>query len=149
MKTPIYLTYKFWKKHLKNAFALLFSGTLLTAIVFVYLMSSREAFARSIYSEYECVGHHDIIIGNSNDEVLNKITEGKSGYYYGFINVLGTMGNGINSFPYGTVHDEHNIYFVPLDEGRMPETVDELAIDRGVLELLSWAGKCGDSIFIG
>ena len=146
MKTPIFLCAKFWKKHIKNALALLFAGTLLTAVVFVHFMSSREAAVRDVYSCYEASGRYEVIIGNSNDRVLGKLTEGKSGYNYGFINVLGTMGNAVNSYLYGTVSDEHDIYFIPLDEGRMPETADELAVDRGVLNALFWAGKCGDRI---
>ena len=146
MKTSVYLVLKYWKKHKKNLAALLFSGVLLTAIVFVHFMSSREAAVRDVYSCYEASGRYEVIIGNSNDEVLGKLTDGKSGYNYGYMNVLGTMGNAVNSYLYGNVNDEHDIYFIPLDEGRMPETADELAVDRGVLEALFWAGKCGDSI---
>lgn len=148
MKTSVYLVLKYWQKHKKNLAAVLFSGVLLAAVVFVYYIISRETFARRIYGVYEHKGRQDIIIGNSNDEVLNTITAGKSGYNYGFINVLGRMGNAVNSFPYGTVYDERDVYFIPLDEGRMPETADELAADRGVLDLLFWAGKCGDSIYL-
>lgn len=146
MKTSIYLVLKYWNKHKKNLAAVMFSGVLLTAVVFVYYITARETFARRIYGVYEHKGRQDIIIGNSNDEVLNTITEGKSGYNYGFINVLGRMGNAVTSFCYGTIYDEHNVYFVPLDEGRMPESANELAADRGALDLLFWAGKCGDSI---
>lgn len=46
MKTIALITMKYWKKHLKSAVALLFSGVLLTAIIFAALMSLREECVR-------------------------------------------------------------------------------------------------------
>ena len=146
MKTPIYLILKYWKKHKKNAAVLLFSGVLLTAVVFVTLMSKREENARFFHEVYDAYGHYDVLIANSDDEILVKATEGYSGYDYGVMYVYGKMGYGGNYFEYGTLDDEHNIWHVPLDEGRMPETEDEIAAVSTVLDACFWVGKCGDTI---
>lgn len=146
MKTSVYLVLKYWKKHKKNAAALMFSGVLLTAIVFVTLMSKREESARFFHEVYDTYGHYDVLIANSDDEILAKATEGYSGYDYGAMYVYGKMGYGGNFFEYGTIKDEHNIWHVPLDEGRMPETADEIAAVSTVLDACYWVGKCGDTI---
>ena len=146
MKTSVYLVLKYWRKHKKNAAALLFSGVLLTALVFVTLILQREAYVRDLDSRHDGQGAFDVIIGNSNDEILAKVTEGKNKFTYGYINVLGEMGNAANRFLYGTIYDEHNLYHAPLAEGRMPETSSEIVTDTDTLSALYWVGKCGDSI---
>lgn len=146
MKTLIYITLKYWKKHIKSALAVLFSGVLLTAVIFVTLMSMREETVRSRHKIYDTYGHYDVLIANSDDEILAKATKGKWGYNYGVMYVLGEMGTADSRFFYGTIEDEHDLWHVPLDEGRMPETADELAVDRAVLDTFYWVGKCGDTI---
>ncbi len=146
MKTYIYLTLKYWRKHKKNAAALLFSGVLLTAVIFVILMSARESVVRDFHRWCDLDGNYDVLIANSDDETLAKATEGRSGYNYGVMYVYGKMGIDDDRFEYATIKDEHNIWHTPLEEGRMPETADEIAIDRGVLKKFHWAGKCGDTI---
>ena len=146
MKTSVYLVLKYWQKHKKNFAVLIFSSVLLTALVFVTLILQREVYVRALESERDSVGAFDIIIGNSNDELLAKVTEGKTKYTYGYINVLGEMGSPTARFLYGTIHDEHDLYHLPLDEGRMPETSSEIAIDTDTLSALYWVGKCGETI---
>ena len=96
MNTHIYLTIKYWKKHRKNAAALLFAGILLTAVVFVTLMSYREKFVRQCHVYFDVDGHFDLLIANSDDELLSEILNGEKGYRddynYGFINVFGKIG---------------------------------------------------------
>lgn len=146
MKKSAYLILKYWHKHKKNAAALLFSGMLLTTVVFVTLMLKREEYARFFHEVYDAHGHYDVLIANSDDEILAKAAEGYSGYNYGVMYVYGEMGYGGNYFEYGTLDDEHNIWHVPLDEGRMPETEDEIAAVSTVLDACFWVGKCGDTI---
>ncbi|MDE6733253.1 MAG: hypothetical protein K2J77_10300 [Oscillospiraceae bacterium] len=146
MKTAFYLLGKYWKKHKKNAAALLFAGVLLTAIIFAALMSSREQCVRYYCEAFDRDGHYDVLIGSSDDEILANVTEGRSGYTYGAMYVLGEMGFAGSRFAYGTIDDAHDLWHVPLDEGRMPETSDEIAAVSTVLDACYWVGKCGDSI---
>lgn len=146
MKAIIFILLKYWKKHLKSAFALIFSGALLTAIVFTMLMSAREECVRYYHNVFDQEGHFDIIIANSNDELLSRVTESKKTYDYGVINVFGEMGYRENWFTYGTISDEHDLWHVPLDEGRMPETENEIAAVGSVLDAFYWVGKCGGTI---
>lgn len=146
MKTSIYIICKYWKKHKKNAAALLFAGVLLTTVILVMLMTERENFNREVQNFYDRVGCYDVMLGNSNDELLAKVTEGKIGYNYGVMYALGKMGYLNNRYTYGIIEDEHNIWRIPLDEGRMPETENELAAPSTVLDSFYWVGKCGDTI---
>ena len=143
----LYILLKYWKKHVKSALAMLFAGVLLAAIVFIGLAAVRENRASSFHVLFnnDVYGHAEIIAADSNDEIFQKVTEGKSGYNYCVINVYGKFENG---FSYGTIEDEQNVWHIPLTEGRMPETADEIAADRGALNKLFWAGKCGDTITI-
>ncbi len=140
-----YILLKYWKKHIKSALAMLFAGVLLAAIVFIGLAAVRENRASRIHVQLNnnMYGHAEIIAANSNDEIFQKVTEGKTGYNYCVINVYGKFENGLS---YGTIEDEQNVWHIPLTEGRMPETANEIAADRGALNKMFWAGKCGDTI---
>lgn len=146
MKALIFILLKYWKKHLKSAAAFIFSGALLTAIVFTVLMSAREQCVRYYHNIFDMRGHYDFLIANSNDELLSKATKERTDYDYGVINVFGEMGYRENRFTYGTISDEHNIWHIPLDEGRMPENENEIAAVGSVLDACYWVGKCGGTI---
>lgn len=146
MKTSVYLVLKYWRKHKKNLAAVLFSGVLLTAIIMAFLLSKREFCARELDRHYDAYGAYDIIIGNSNDEILAKVTEGKSNYKYGYIDVLGEMGTPAKRYLFGVLHDPQNMYHAPLQEGRLPQTSSEIALDEDIVEELHWVGKCGETI---
>ncbi len=146
METIVFITMKYWKKHLKSAAALLFSGVLLTAIVFAALMSLREECVRLHEHVFDWSGHYEVLIANSDDELLAKVMDGKTDCDYGVINVLGKLGYRDNQFTYGTISDEHNLWHTPLKEGRMPETANEIAAVRTVLDACYWIGECGDTI---
>ncbi|MDE6732671.1 MAG: hypothetical protein K2J77_07330 [Oscillospiraceae bacterium] len=146
MKTSVYLVLKYWRKHKKNLIALIFSGVLLAAMIFVLLILRREYSVRRLDSCRDSWGAFDLIIVNSNDELLAKVTEGKTGYTYGSLDVVGEMGNEANRFLVGVLHDEHNLYHIPLSEGRLPETSTEIALDTNTIKALFWVGKCGETI---
>ena len=146
MKTHIWLTLKYWRKHKKNAAALLFAGVLLTAVVFVTLMTERERWVRMCHSNFDYRGHFDYIFVNSDDELYSKITAGKEDYNYGVINVYGKIGTDKKQFTYGTIDDEYDIMHIPFDEGRLPETDTEIAASVKALNAWHWVGKCGDTI---
>lgn len=146
MKLHIYLTLKYWRKHKKNLAALLFAGVLLTAVVFVTLMSNRERWARICHRVFDYNGHYDYIIAGSDDEIFSEFTAGKGGFNYGAIYVLGKIGTESKQFTYGTIDDPNDVAHIPLDEGRMPETETELAASVKALNAWYWVGKCGDTI---
>ena len=142
MKTTLYLLKKYWRRHLKSAFWVLFAGVLVSTILFAEFMSVREQVARRYNQTYDAGGNCDVLVANSNDELLEKIVQDRSGYYYGYINVYGTLSKDGQSYLYGTIYDEHNVYHLPIEEGRLPETADEIAVPRVLLDEWSWAGKC-------
>lgn len=146
MKALIFFLFRYWKKHLKSAAAFIFSGALLTTVVFTMLMSSREYCVRHYHQVFDRRGHYDILLANSNDELLSKITESNKNYDYGVINVYGDIEFMGNRFTYGVISDEHNILHIPLEEGHMPEAENEIALPRKVLDALYWTGKCGGTI---
>lgn len=146
MNTHIYLIRKYWRKHKKNAAALLFAGVLLTAVVFVTLMSARERAVKRAHTYFDWYGHYDLIVVNSDDDIFSKLTANKKGYNYCVINVYGKIGSSEKKYYYGTIEDEHDVWHIPLEEGRMPKTDTELAASAKVLNALYWVGKCGDTI---
>ncbi|MGN1329146.1 MAG: FtsX-like permease family protein [Eubacterium sp.] len=149
MKTIVLITLKYWRKHLKNAAALMFSGVLLTAIIFAALMSLREECARFYERAFDEQGHFDVMIANSDDELLSVALDGRTDCDYGVINVFGKLGYKDRRFTYGTISDENNLWHVPLDEGRMPKTANEIAAVSTVLNSCYWIGECGDKITLG
>ncbi|MCM1167898.1 MAG: hypothetical protein NC299_18450 [Lachnospiraceae bacterium] len=146
MNTSIYLVLKYWSKHKKNLAAVIFSGVLLAAFIMAFLLSKRETCARELDRYYDGYGAYDIIIGNSDDEILAKVTEGKSNYKYGYIEVLGEVGTPAKRYLYGVLHDPQNMYHAPLREGRLPQTSSEIALDEDIVKELYWVGKCGETI---
>ena len=150
MNTYIYLTFKYWKKHKKNLAALLFAGVLLTAVVFVTLMTNRERWVRKCHSFYDASGRFDLMIYNSDDELITEILNDEKGYRddykYGAIYVYGKIGTDEIQLTYGSLDDKHDLLHPPLDEGRMPETDTELIATVQALENFFWPGKCGDTI---
>ncbi len=148
MKVHIYLTLKYWSKHKKNLAAVMFAGVLLTAVVFVTLMSNRERWARICHRYFDYNGHYDYIIAGSDDEIYSEFTAGKIGFNYGSIYVYGKIGTESKQFTYGTIDDEKDVMHIPLDEGRMPATENEIAVSVRVLNAWFWVGKCGDTIML-
>lgn len=145
MNTAIYLIWKYWKKHIKNVLALLFAGLMTVSVVTVFWLLKRENVNRNVQAHYYSYGKYQAIVSGSDDEFVEMFTGGKSGIKRGSFNVLGELG-GSRKFAYGTIEDEFNLAYIPLESGRLPETADELAVDRGALDSLFWAGKCGDTI---
>lgn len=146
MKAIILVTTKYWKKHPKSAAALLFSGVLLIAIVFASLMTLREECVRFYENAFDNQGHYEILIANSDDELLLQALNGSEDYDYAAINVFGKLGYRDKQFTYGTISDQHNLWHMPLNEGRMPEAANEIAAPRAVLDACYWIGECGDTI---
>ena len=148
MKTAIYLTLKYWKKHKKNALALLFSGILTVAVIVFTLLLVREGFNSMLQYNLGLHSKAELIIGNSDDEVLAYIAGDNTDYVKGTIYVTGETTAGLDRIPYGFVEDKNDIVHIPMESGRMPKTADEAAIEEVALEKMRWLGKVGDTIEI-
>ena len=57
----LYILSKYWKKHIKNALAILFSGILLAAIIFVTLMSIRAEYVTAYNKSCDMYGNYEVI----------------------------------------------------------------------------------------
>lgn len=62
MSCYFYILCKYWKKHLRTAFALLFSGLLLTAIITLVFLFVREGINQEVESTYDYYGKYDVLL---------------------------------------------------------------------------------------
>ena len=66
----------------------------------------------------------------------------------GKIYVLGKVGRDNLRYTYGYLEDKYNLAYIPLEEGRLPENDNEIAVDRNVLNNWGWIGKVGNTIVL-
>lgn len=152
MKGIGYLTGKYWRKHKKDAFAMMFAGMILTAVVtvvFLMFRMDRNRFrhqyfsARPDFAVYLC---DDSDYASDYEQLLAKAREGMTDLDEATLDVYGKIGNGDVAYTYGYLSDPAGIYQLPIESGVMPSNADEVAVDRGVLDRLHWAGKVGDTL---
>ena len=146
MKTSVYLVLKYWKKHKKNAAALMFSGVLTVAVVFVALMQFRGIFNRELHKLYDKNGMCDLLLPEASQDMIDQFIDEGESPEYGYVYALGKMNVGTLSYTYGYADDPGGLMHIPLKSGVMPTNDSEIAIDRGVLNNWNWAGTLGDSI---
>lgn len=146
MKTSAYLVLKYWRKHKRNAAALMFSGVLTVAVVFVALMQLRGVFNRELHKLYDKNGMFDLQLPNASEETIAQFIDDDETAEYGYVYVLGKTGIGSADYAYGYTDDPQGLMHIPLESGVMPENDGEIAIDRGVLNKWNWAGTLGDSV---
>lgn len=148
MKTSIYLTVKYWKKHKKNALALIFSGMLTTAMIVLTLLGTRESFNRDLNHIYDSVSMAQLQMAYycEDEEVFDLVTQDLSGYTRCTLSVLGTMGNPYLKLWYGVIDGDADLLHIPMESGRLPEAANEAAIERRALDTLHWVGKLGEEI---
>lgn len=146
MKNSLYILKKYWKKHIKNAAALLFSGVLTVAVVFVALMQFRGIFNRALHKRYDRNGMYDLQLPEASQDIIDQLVDEDEDPVYGYVYVLGKMSVGTLSYTYGYADDPGGLLHLPFESGVMPTNGDEIAIDRGVLNNWNWAGTLGDSI---
>ena len=137
-------TFKYWRKHKKSLAALLFSGVLLCAVVCCALLMLRQTFNRKIESMYDTIGHFEFMTTADRQDLIDAFTGEDT--VTGKMNVMGTMGIGNMKFEYGTLDDPHDLSHIPLEAGRMPQTENEIAIGRNVLNKFGFFGNVGDDI---
>lgn len=128
--------------------ALMFSGVLTVAVVFVSLMQFRGIFNRELHKLYDRYGTFDLQLPEADEETINRITGGEAsvfGYIFS-LGKIGITGAGFEPYTYGYADDPHGLMHIPLENGIMPVNDGEIAIDRGVLNNWNWSGTLGDSI---
>ena len=73
MSCYFYILCKYWRKHLRTALSLLFSGLLLTAIITSVFLFIREEINREVETGYDTFGKYDLILSNIPDDIKNEL----------------------------------------------------------------------------
>ena len=133
MKTLLYITFKYWRRHKKSLAALLFSGGLLCAVVCCAFLMQRAEFRRFLDDTYNAKGYYSFMWQSDDTDILNALRTDKTAE--GRINILGKTGKGAIQYEYGTLDDPYSLAHIPLESGRLPEKEGEIAIERHALDL--------------
>lgn len=72
MSCYFYILCKYWRKHLRTALSLLFSGLLLTAIITSVFLFIREEINREVETGYDTFGKYDLILSNIPDDIKKR-----------------------------------------------------------------------------
>ncbi len=139
-------TFKYWRRHKKSLAALLFSGVLLCAVVCCAFLMIRQDQRRWLDDYYDQHGYYTVAVPTptSYDKVIDLLSTDET--VRGTMYVTGEAGIGVDKFQIGTIDDPENLAHIPLEEGRMPQTENEIAIGRSVLNKFGFFGKVGDDI---
>ena len=145
-KTLFGFTLKYWSRHKKSLAALLFSGVLLCAVVYCAFLMIRQDQRRWLDDYYDQHGYYTVAVPTptSYDKVIDLLSTDET--TRGTMYVTGEAGIGVDKFQIGTIDDPENLAHIPLEEGRMPQTENEIAIGRNVLNKFGFFGKVGDDI---
>ena len=142
--TSLYILNKYWLKHKKSFATLLFSGTLLCAVITCLFLNFRKDFITDIDDVYDKQGRQTLLVTSDRTDVIDLVT--KEDTIRGEIDVLGRTGIGNDTFEYGILHDPEDLAHLPLESGRLPEKEGELAAFRSVLKTFGFFGDVGDKI---
>ena len=139
-------TFKYWRRHKKSLAALLFSGVLLCAVVCCAFLMIRQDQRRWLDDYYDQHGYYTVAVPTptSYDKVIDLLSTGDT--VQGRMYVTGEAGIGADKFQIGTLDDPENLAHIPMEAGRMPQTENEIAIGRNVLNKFGFFGKVGDDI---
>ncbi len=139
-------TFKYWRKHKKSLAALLFSGVLLCAVVCCAFLMIRQDQRRWLDDYYDQHGYYTVAVPTptSYDKVIDLLSTDET--TRGTMYVTGEAGIGADKFQIGTLDDPDDLAHIPLESGRMPQTENEIAIGRNVLNKFGFFGKVGDDI---
>ncbi len=144
MKQMLILTFKYWRRHKKNAFALIFSGTLLCTVLCYILLSVRQEFIRNLHKHYDQEGYFSYMCTDDKQDIIDYLTNEDT--IRGEMGVIGEMGIGNFRYTYGTINDTHELAHIPMEAGRLPESENEITVTRAVLNDIGFFGKIGDEI---
>ena len=139
-------TLKYWRRHKKSLAALLFSGVLLCAVVCCAFLMIRQDQRRWLDDYYDQHGYYTVAVPTptSYEKVIDLLSTDET--VRGTMYVTGEAGIGVDKFQIGTIDDPENLAHIPMEDGRMPQTENEIAIGRNVLNKFGFFGKVGDDI---
>ncbi len=144
MKPMLYITFKYWRKHKKSLVSLLFSGVLLCAVVCCAFLMLRQSFNRYLNMNYDNTGDFTYMLNSKYEREIEFLSDedtlcGKV-YCYGKTGAFG------KHYTYGSLDDPYELAHIPIDKGRLPENVNEIAVDKTALNKLGFYGTVGDTI---
>ncbi len=148
MSCNFYILCKYWRKHLRTAFALLFSGLLLTAIITTVFLFIREGINQEVESWYDSSGKYDLILSVS-DDLKSELIPADADCIHETVTVPGKVDFYGNECVYGyTTEMGYNLLHIPMVSGSLPVSENEAAVAQSLLESVGYLGKSGDSITI-
>lgn len=148
MSCYFYILCKYWRKHLRTAFALLFSGLLLTAIITTVFLFIREGINQEVESTYDYSGKYDLILSIS-DDLKSELIPADADCIHETVTVPGKVDFYGNECAYGyTTENGYNLLHIPMVSGSLPVSENEAAVAQSLLESVGYLGKSGDSITI-
>ncbi len=148
MSCYFYILCKYWRKHLRTAFALLFSGLLLTAIITTVFLFVREGVNQEVESKYDYSGKYDVLL-IVPDDLKNELVPADADCIHEIVTVPGKVDFYGKEYAYGyTTEMGYNLLHIPMVSGSLPVSENEAAVAQSLLESVGYLGKSGDSITI-
>ena len=148
MSCYFYILCKYWKKHLRTALSLLFSGLLLTAIITSVFLFIREEINREVETGYDTFGKYDLILSGIPNDIKNELIPSDLTFTHETVTVPGKAGFYGKEYNYGYTDKACDLLHVPMKNGSMPVSENEAAVEQSLLESVGYLGKTGDSITI-
>lgn len=148
MSCYFYILCKYWRKHLRTALSLLFSGLLLTAIITSVFLFIREEINREVETGYDTFGKYDLILSGIPDDIKNELIPSDLTFTHETVTVPGKADFYGKEYNYGYTDKACNLLHVPMKNGSMPFFENEAAVEQSLLESVGYLGKTGDSITI-
>lgn len=141
MSCYFYILCKYWRKHLRTALSLLFSGLLLTAIITSVFLFIREEINREVETGYDSFGKYDLILSGIPDDIKNELIPSDLTFTHETVTVPGKAGFYGKEYNYGYTDKACNLLHVPMKNGSMPVFENEAAVEQSLLESVGYLGK--------
>lgn len=120
MSCYFYILCKYWRKHLRTALSLLFSGLLLTAIITSVFLFIREEINREVETGYDTFGKYDLILSGIPDDIKNELIPSDLTFTHETVTVPGKADFYGKEYNYGYTDKACNLLHVPMKNGSMP-----------------------------
>ena len=120
MSCYFYILCKYWRKHLRTALSLLFSGLLLTAIITSVFLFIREEINREVETGYDTFGKYDLILSGIPDDIKNELIPSDLTFTHETVTVPGKADFYGKEYNYGYTDKACDLLHVPMKNGSMP-----------------------------
>ena len=148
MSCNFYILCKYWRKHLRTAFALLFSGLLLTVIITTVFLFIREGVNQEVESWYDSSGKYNLLL-IVPDDLKSELIPADADCIHETVTVPGKVDFYGKEYTYGyTSEMGYNLLHIPMVSGSLPVLENEVAVAQSLLESVGYLGRSGDSITI-